>query len=139
MKQYCFHFKFILFLILYSNSENHLPVSCGLSIILITVAVLILSETSHTIQTHHHLLYSQRMTLLPTSLWLSSPFHLNCFLHQNFLDLFTSLLFHKKIFLCSCKSNYSMHQPSLTSLFPSPLFLETSVILFCVFKLSHLG
>lgn len=84
-------------LILYFNSENHLPVSCGLYVTLDTVTVLILSEMSHIIQTHHHLLYSQRMTLLPTSLWLNSPFSLNCFLHRNFLACSFPSYFIRKI------------------------------------------
>lgn len=50
----------------------------------------------HIIQTHHHLLYSQRMTLLPTCLWLNSPFSLSFFYIKIFLPVHFLLISQEK-------------------------------------------
>ena len=79
-----FHFKFILFSS-FILTQKTTSVSHGLSIIVLTVAVLILSETSYTSQSHNDIFYSQTMTLLLTSLSLSLSFSLNYLFFKNIL------------------------------------------------------
>lgn len=96
-----------------------------------------LSETSHATQSRHHLVPLKEWPCFPphcdwvhVSLWII--FYIKILLTHLFLSCFN-------IFLCSCKSNYSVHQLSFTSLFPFPPVLETSIILVCIFMFSHLA
>lgn len=116
-------------LILYYNLDLDLSVSYGLPTIILTEVVLILSETSH-IQWHHHLIHSQRMTQLPTSLRLGSSFSLNCFLSQKFFALFSFLLFHEFLFSTLSSLTTPCPKPFKPLLFYFLPFLRNPLYLF---------